>query len=132
MALLARALANEGRLAEARFWSDRLVAARKLDPSALYLRAAIRSEQGATDAAMRDYRRALMLDPDFILAHVALGHLAHQRGHPAEAATHWEAAQALLQTLPPAQTLADSDGLSAGRLSDILASLQGKEAPHAR
>ena len=44
--LLARALANQGRLADAILWCDRWVAADKLDAGAHYLRAIVRLEDG--------------------------------------------------------------------------------------
>jgi chemotaxis protein methyltransferase CheR len=50
--LLARAYANLGKLAEARRWVEKALAAEKLDSSLHYMRAVIVHERGATEEAL--------------------------------------------------------------------------------
>lgn len=120
-ARLARELANQGDLAEALAWCDRWVAADKVDPAAHYLRAAVLLEQGEAEAARDALRRTLFLDADFVLAHFALGNLARRGGDAAAAARHFGNARALLARYQDADPLPEGDGLSAGRLAQILA-----------
>ncbi len=121
--LLARALANQGRLADALVWCDRWLARDKLDAAGHYLRAMVLLEQGRRDEARRSLQRALYLDPSFVLAHFALGNLARSRGTHGEAGKHFANALHLLGLLQPHDRLPESDGLTAGRLSDIITAM---------
>ena len=118
--LLARALANQGRLADALLWCDRWVAADKMDPAGHYLRAVILLEHGRPDDARRSLQRALYLDPTFVLAHFALGNLARSRGTDDEAERHFANTLPLLARLQPDDLLPESDGLTAGRLTETI------------
>lgn len=122
--LLARALANQGRLAEAVAWCDRWIAADKGDAAAHYVRAAVLLEQGPKDEARRSLERVLYLDPDFVLAHFALGNLARSSGKPDEARRYFGAALRLLAREQPDTLLPESDGLTAGRLTDTITALE--------
>jgi chemotaxis protein methyltransferase CheR len=120
--LLTRALANQGQLADALAWSERWLAADKLDCAAHYLHAMILAEQGEREAARRSLNRALYLRPEFALAHFALGNLARAQGR-GEANRHFENALQLLRACPADQLLPESDGLDAGRLMEIIATV---------
>ncbi|UUZ74879.1 hypothetical protein LP414_22260 [Polaromonas sp. P1(28)-13] len=80
--LLAHALANQGRLADALAWCERWIAADKLDPAGHYLRAIILQERGDPEQARFSLQRAVYLQADFVLAHFSLGHLARSREDP--------------------------------------------------
>lgn len=120
----ARACADEGRLGEAIEWCEQAIAADKLNPQHYYLLAAICQEQGQTERAERALGRALYLAPDFALAYFALGNLNLSRGHQREARRHFGSALTLLRALPAEAPLPDADGLSAGRLVEIIAAVQ--------
>jgi chemotaxis protein methyltransferase CheR len=120
--LLTRALANQGQLAEALTWSQRWIAADKVDCAAHYLHAMILEELGEREAARRSLNRAIYLQPDFALAHFALGNLARAQGG-SEANRHFENALHLLRACPPDQPLPESDGMGAGRLMEIIATV---------
>jgi chemotaxis protein methyltransferase CheR len=119
-ARLARALANEGKHAQALAWCDHWILADKLAPAAHYLRAVVLIELGRHDAAREALRRAIFLDPGFVLAHFALGNLACRDGCSAEAARHFANVQRGLAACQPDDLLPQGDGLSAGRLALIL------------
>lgn len=126
--LLARSLANLGRLDEALHWSDRALAADPLDPARSYLRGSILLEQGQLEAATVAFQRALYLDHDFPLAHFALGSLLVRRGRAALAASHYERARAVLRRLPPDSVLPEADGISAARMLEMIDAIGDLEA----
>jgi chemotaxis protein methyltransferase CheR len=121
--LLARALANQGKLSDALAWCDRWVAADKLDSSGHYLRAVVLQELGDNEQARRSLQRALYLNPDFVLAHFALANLARCRDQITEAEKHFATALNLLRDCQPGDLLPESDGLTAGRLTEIISSI---------
>ena len=120
LALAARACANQGQLDEACRWCEAAVAADKLNPGLRYLLASVLAEQGQSDAAAAALKQALYLDQDFVLAHYALGNLYRRRGQPGPAAKHFANARELLAGYPPGDSLRDAEGLTAGRLLDII------------
>jgi len=122
--LMARNCANQGRLGEALEWCEKAITADKMNPSHHYLSATILQEQGQHDIAIRSLMRALYLDPDFVLAHFALGNMHQSQGHYREAQRYFGNVLLLLRNHPPDETLQEADGLTAGRLAEIVASLQ--------
>ena len=120
---LARKLANEGRLHDALAWSEQWVAADKVNSSAHYLHATVLQEMGQLEAARSALNRCLYLQPDFALAHFALGNLERSESRHAEARRHFENAQRLLHALPAVEVLPEAEGLTVGRLSSIVTTL---------
>lgn len=120
LTLLARLYANEGRLDLADECCRRALAVDRLAPERHYLLAMIRQECGDARGAADALKRALFLDPDYILAHVALAGLAVADGRRAEAKRCYRNALTLLAAHDPAETLAESDGLTVGRLIEIV------------
>ena len=120
----ARVCADEGSLAEAIEWCEKAIAADKLNPAHYYLLAAIEQERGQSETAERSLGRALYLEPDFALAHFALGNLCLSGGRRREARRHFGNALTLLRACPADAVLPEADGLSAGRLAEIIASVQ--------
>jgi len=120
----ARTCANQGKLAEAIEWCEKAIASDKLDPGSHYLLATIQQEQGYADSAAQALKRALYLDPEFVLAHFALGNLCLSQGRHRDAERHFGNALALLQVRPHAEILPESEGLTAGRLIEIVMSVQ--------
>lgn len=121
--LLARALANQGKLTEAAAWCDRWIAADKLDVTGHYLHGVVLMEQGHTADARQALQRALYLKPGFVLGHFALGSLARSQGNADEAARHFANALRLLQRLQPDDLLPESDGLTGQRLTETIRAL---------
>lgn len=119
----ARICANQGKLAESVSWCEQAIALDKLDPRSHYLLAAIRQELGQTDAAEQSLKRALYLDPDFVLASFAFGNLRLSQGRYGEAERYFRNVQALLQKRPSIETIPEADGLTAGRLNEIVLSV---------
>ena len=72
--------------------------------------------------------RALYLDPGFVLAHFDLGNLALRQGKPAEARKHSENALRLLRRQRPEELVLESEGITAGRLGELIESQMESEA----
>ena len=121
MALLARVYANQGRLPGALEWCAKAIAADKVNPAFHYLRATILLEQGLPEAAGASLQRALYADPEFVLAHFVLGNLSRRQGKPRKARKHFENAGSLLSAYGREQVLPESEGITAGRMMEILA-----------
>lgn len=131
----ARICANQGKLDEAIAWCEKAIAADKLNPAHHYLLATIQQEHGQRDAAAQSLKRALYLDPDFVLAHFALGALCLSQGQRREAERHFDNALALLHAHSQDEILPESEGLTASRLGEIIASVRSlprAAAGHAR
>ena len=120
IALLARIFANQGLLADALTWCDTLVAMDKVNPVGHYLRAVVLQEQGAMAAAIEALKRALYLDQNFVLAHFDLGHLTLRLGRLHEARRHMQNALHLLRGYRQDDVVPESEGMTAGRLSEIV------------
>lgn len=119
----ARLCANQGKLVEAVEWCEKAIASDKLNPQIHYLLATIRQELGQPGAAEQSLKRALYLDPDFVLAHFSLGNLHQSQGRYRQAQRYFGNVLLLLRKHPPDETLPEADGLTAGRLAEIVTSL---------
>jgi len=118
--LLARAYANQGKLSEALEWCEKAIVADKLNPGCHYLLATILQERGRVEEAVVSLKRALYFDQNFVLAHFALGNLNQQQGKFKEAKKHFKNALSLLNAYPHEDILPESEGITAGRLMEII------------
>lgn len=128
LALMARICANLGQLAEARAWADKAVSVDKLDAGLHYLRAIILQEQDAIEESTASLKRALYLDPGFVLAHYALGNLAQRQRRFEETSRCFTNVLSLLDRHAADDLLPQSDGLAAGRLREMVRSAMSMEA----
>lgn len=122
MALLARLYANQGKLQEALEWCEKALAGDRLKPALHFLEGMILQERGAVEQAVASLRRTLYLDQNFTLAHFALGSLALRQERFKESNKHFENALSSLSAYRPEDVLPESDGLTAGRLIEIIGS----------
>ena len=120
MALLARSLANQGKLTEAEAWCEKAIALDKSNPGLHYLLGIICYELGRPDAAVTSLKRALYLDPDFILAYFTLANIYRSAARIRESNKNYQNALALLNAMPPDQLIPESEGIYAGRLKEII------------
>jgi chemotaxis protein methyltransferase CheR len=127
LSLLAHSLANQGKLKEALHCCDQWIAADKLNPASHYLRSVILREQNSTLGAIESLRKAIYLDPRFVLAHFALGSISRGCGHVGEAGRHMANALQSLRSCRPTDLLPESDGITAGRLAEIIDSMNEAE-----
>src|SRR6185369_10844599 len=123
-ALLAQILANRGELNQALEWAQKAIASDKFNAQLYYLRATILQELGEDVPATAALKQALYLDHNFILAHFALGTLAQRHGKAKDAGRHFDNAMSLLSVCQADDQVPGSEGLSAGRLSEIVGSMR--------
>jgi len=127
--VLARAYANQGNLTQALLWTARWIDSNRVEPAAHYLHAMILQEKGERREARRALQNAIFLQPDFALAHFALGNLARAGGHAAEADRHFANALRSLRHRAPDEPLPDSDGMTVGRLAQTINALAAIPGP---
>lgn len=118
--LLVRAYADQGKIRSALEWCEKAIAADRLNPGLYYLKATILQEQGAIEEAIVSLRQALYLDQDFVLAHFALGTLALRQRKITQSGKYFRNALSLLNAYGPEQVLPESEGITAGRLGEII------------
>lgn len=118
--LLVRAYADHGNFDRALRWCERGIVSDRLNPALHYLHAIILGERGDGKAEREALRKTLYLDPDFILASIALGSSEQKSGRLPEAARYFENARSLLRNLREDVAVPESGGLTAGRLREIL------------
>jgi chemotaxis protein methyltransferase CheR len=126
-ALMARVDANLGKLEQAAEWSQKAIAADKVNPRFYYLLATILDEQHRPADAEQTLKRALYLDSAFVLAHYTLGMIALREHGRNASERHFRNAAALLARLTQNEVLPESEGLTAGRLLEIIETIMGKE-----
>lgn len=120
----ARQQANQGRYQEALALLDKMLAGHRLDADVHYLRATIAWEAGETEEAQNSLRRALFLEPNFILAHYLMASLARMTGNSAEAERHRAITLDLLENFDPEAEVPHSEGLSAAQLRNLVGGLE--------
>jgi len=118
--LLAKSYANLGKLAEARQCCEDAIKADKLRAHNHYLLSIILEELGERDEAVAALKRTLYIEQDFVLAHFALGNMNRQAGKKKEAARNFGNALRVLERREPGEVLGDAEGLTAGRLAEII------------
>lgn len=123
LGLMARAHANQGKLAAALEMSERAINADKMNPSFHYLRGSMLQEMADLAGAAASFNRAIYLDPRFIMAHFALAHLARHQGQSAQMARHFANALELLHGRSRDEPVPDSDGMAVGRLAEIISTI---------
>jgi chemotaxis protein methyltransferase CheR len=120
--------ANEGRLREALASCEEAIAADKLSAGYRYLYATILAELDQEDDAVKALNSTLYLDPGFVLAHFLYGNIARRRARAGEAESHFRTTLALLEELSPDCVLPESEGMTAGKLAEIVKSVIELEA----
>jgi chemotaxis protein methyltransferase CheR len=127
MLLLARAYANQGKLVAALVLCDQAIAADKMAARAYYLRATILQEQGFLPEALLAFNQTVYAEPEFTLGHFALGSLALRQSRLKQSEKHFANVLSLLARYEPEDIVPESDGLSAGRLREMIALHPGHE-----
>lgn len=123
----ARLMADRGKHADALALCEEAIKCAKLNPANYYLHASILQEMGRVGDAAAALQRALYIDQDFIIAHFALGHLLQSQGKYNEAGKHLEKAYSLLKLCEPGDSIPEAEGMSAGRLIELIDSMRNIE-----
>lgn len=118
-------LADKGNLEEALSVCNEAISNDRLAPGLYYLRASILQEQDKSNEAIMSLKKAIYLDPDYIMGHFSLGNIFYRLGIIKSAKKYFTNALELLDTLSDDEILAESEGLSAKYIRGIiLTSLQ--------
>ena len=118
--LLARIKANLGKLDDAKQLCKKAINIDKLNPVAHYLLATIYGEKTQDVEAIQSLKKALFLNPDFTLAYFLLGRYSIMSGKKAQGKKYFNNALITLSKLNADDELAESDGLTVGRLIEII------------
>jgi chemotaxis protein methyltransferase CheR len=119
---MARLCADRGSLGEARRWCEVAIESDRLNAQCHYLLATIMHEMGEFAAEKQALKRTVYIDPDFALAHFALGNVRLHEGRCDDAERHFSNALLLLQAIPRDEILPESGGMAAGRLVEAIKS----------
>jgi chemotaxis protein methyltransferase CheR len=130
MALLARTYANQGDLARAADWCEKAIAADKLKPCFYHLFSTIMTEMGRFEAAVDALKKVIYLDYKFVLAYFSLGSINRQQGKLKESEKNFDNAISLLNRMQTEEIVPESEGMTAGRLKEIIKFTSGQEAVH--
>lgn len=120
----AREMADNGRTAEALQMLEKLaVGDLRLDYRVHFLSALIADHAGYAMRASESLKRAIFLEKNFVVGHYYLGVICQREGEENNAKRHFKNVLKLLDALPPETSLDESDGLTAGRLQEIVKNL---------
>lgn len=122
----ARAYANQHQLQEALDWLEQAIALNRLDPALYWLQASLQIEQGARPRALSTLRKAIYLQPDFVMAHYVCGLLSAGIGESFNAERDLKNCVCLLERLADTETLPESEGLSVKDLKHLVRDALGK------
>jgi len=114
-----RLLANAGRLAEAGRACAAALDQQRDDPELYYLHAILLAEGGQFAESARAAKRALYLDRNMVVAHLALGAALRREGDATSAQRSFTNAERLLAAMPADSTVPYTDGEHAGRLLEM-------------
>jgi len=128
MHLMVRIHANQGEFADALHWCERSIATDRINPTGHYLMAMIALEQGRPEEAIMLLKRTLYLDQDFVMAHFTLGNLYHRQSRNKEAGKCFANTKALLKSCSLEEIVPESEGMTAGRLLEIVLSIIDQRA----
>ncbi len=123
--LTARMLAGSGQLEQAEETCREAIAKDKMHAAHHYLLAVILQEMRRLEEAVEAFRKTLYLDPAFLLAHFSLGMLLKELGHGQESRRSLENALTGLRGLDREEIVPESEGMTAGRLREILETMLG-------
>lgn len=123
LSLLARVCANQGRLGDAMTWCKKAIAADALNPAHHFLLATILMECGQMEDSIQALKKVLYLDQNFVLAYFVMGNLMQRRGEPEVSRRYLRNAFELVSARKPEESLPESEGITAGRLSEIIGAM---------
>lgn len=115
-----RAFGNLGQLDTALHWCENVLQRAQTDPDAHFLLALLLHEAGRTDEALQAFRRAVFLQPDFVLAHYQYALLQLNTGRRERGLRSLETVRKLLAAAPADRALQGAEHLSYGRLAQVI------------
>jgi chemotaxis protein methyltransferase CheR len=117
---LGQIYADQGEWETARRWCEKAIERDQLSPKPYFTLAMIALERDRLDEAAGLLKKTLYLDPLFILGHYTLAHVCRQRGEEKMARRSLQNVRRLLVGKPPKEPISGGDGLTAGRLLEMV------------
>ena len=121
--MLIRDYTNQGRLNDAIKWCEKAIASDRLNPHYHYLLATILIEQGRVEDAVKSLKKTTYLDNNYVLAYFILGNLMFRSGELKTSKKYFSNAAELLSNYKDEDVIPESEGITAGRLSEIITSI---------
>ena len=118
--LLAKIFASKVRFEEAERWIDVAIGNRELAAEAHYLRGIVLQEQGKPELALDAFRRSVFLDHTFVLGHFAAAGVFGRTGQTGRAQKSLATVADLLSGRRADELLPEGDGLTVGRLQELV------------
>ena len=122
--LLVQSYANSGNLEEAKRWGVKLLSFDKTDADSYYLVATISMEANDETMAETILKRGLYLDSSHLLSHLLLGRIIRRKGNNKVSSRHFQNVRELLSAFKNDDVVPGSDGLTAGRIKEIVDHLE--------
>ena len=118
--LISKSFANLGDIEKALQWCEYSLQMEQLDPTYYYFHGIILQEKGKFAEAKESLKRAIYLDPDFVVSHYMLGNINRHEGKIKESNKYYENVLSLLEFYKDEDILPESDGITAGRLKELV------------
>lgn len=119
--LMARSLANQGKLKEALAIIEEAIGLDKCNPTPHYLKALILQELGNLSDAISALRKSIFLDPNYILPYFSLATIAKHQSKLKDADRYVSIVLSLLKNYSEEDIIPGSEGMTAGRMMESLA-----------
>jgi chemotaxis protein methyltransferase CheR len=117
---LVESYANLGQLKEARVWAEKHIANNGTKAGSYHLLSIILLELNELSEAEIVLKKALYLEPDHLFAHLTMGNVLKRLGKLPLAARHFRNVAVLMEALPDDEVVPGSDGLTAGRIRQMI------------
>jgi len=115
-----RLLANKGYLSESLSLCDEVIALEKLSPGLYFLRASILQELDKISEAIISLRKAIYINPDYVMGHFTLGNLFIMQGKSENAKRYFKNVLNLLGRFSNDDILPESEGLSVKYIRELV------------
>lgn len=119
----ARHLADSGEAARAIELLSELIQKETTDPELYYLRGLAYIHTRDLSSAESDLKKSLFLEPDNVVAYIALASIAKERGNESEMKKHYSNALHFLSKIEETAVVPGSNGIPAKAMRDMISSL---------
>ncbi|MFO7890298.1 MAG: CheR family methyltransferase [bacterium] len=118
--LISKNYANLGDIENALEWCELSLKKEQLDPTYHYFHGIILQEKGKFKEAKESLKRAIYLNPDFVISHYMMGNINRHEGKIKESNKYYENVLSLLKQYKNEDILPETEGITAGRLRELV------------
>ncbi len=120
--LLARSCANTGNRDEALKLCEEMISFDRLNAEIYYLKATILAEMHESDEALNVLKKGIYINPDHLLSHLLMAEILRRSGNDNGARIHFKNVKKILSGLENNVVLEETDGLTVGRIIEMIGS----------